>query len=262
MSSALTTFIGVDLAWQSDKNHSGIVVSRGSEEGLTIVACSKGITTLDAVLDCILVNTTENTVIAIDAPLVIANVDGQRPCETLIGKRFGARHGSAHTSNLTLYPNAGSVRFENMLRANGFSHNPCPSTDKRKSGKWFFEVYPHPAQLVLFDLDQIIKYKKGTVAQKRAGLKKFREYIKDRLVCGSPPIHNNEILTTMLTLELAQLSGKFLKQYEDQLDACLCSYLAFYYWYWGSEKNELIGAIESGYIVNPSEPFKLAGLGN
>lgn len=30
-----------------------------------------------------------------------------------------------------------------------------------------------------------------------------------------------------------------------------CAYLACYLWYWGWERNELIGDTESGYILNP-----------
>jgi predicted RNase H-like nuclease len=249
---ALTTFIGVDLAWKSDKNHSGVVVAKGSLDEVALTACSNGLATLDGVLDYVIAHTTENTVVAIDAPLVITNQDGQRPCETLIGQQFGARHGSAHTSNLNLYPNAGSVRFEAMLRAKGFSHQPSPVRDKRKPGKWFFEVYPHPAQIILFSLESIIKYKKGTVSQKKAGLGTFRGYIQDRLICGDPPLRINEMLSELLAVVLEELAGKSLKQYEDLLDACLCAYLALFYWYWGSEKNEMIGDLQTGYIINPT----------
>ena len=34
----MTTFIGIDLAWQSDKNHTGIVVAYGDEAGATAEA--------------------------------------------------------------------------------------------------------------------------------------------------------------------------------------------------------------------------------
>lgn len=248
-----TTFIGVDLAWKSDKNHSGLAVAHGSREGMELIACSKEPATLDGILEYVIAHTTEHTVLAIDAPLVITNHAGQRPCETLIGQQFGARHASAHTSNLSLYPNAGSVRFESMLRSNGFLHEPCPATDRRKPGKWFFEVYPHPAQIVLFNRESIIKYKKGSLSQRRTGLKTLRESIRARLISGNPPLRVNEILEKLINQELCRLSGKQLKEYEDMLDACICAYLALFYWYWGSEKNEMIGDLQSGYIINPTE---------
>ena len=48
----------------------------------------------------------ENTIVAIDAPLIILNETGQRACETAVGKRYGNRHASCHTSNMTLYPDS------------------------------------------------------------------------------------------------------------------------------------------------------------
>ena len=47
----LTTSIGVDLGWKSDKNHSGVVVARGSLEGVELIACSNGLAALEGVLD-------------------------------------------------------------------------------------------------------------------------------------------------------------------------------------------------------------------
>lgn len=249
----ITTFIGIDLAWKSDKNHSSVVVARRSVGKTELIGCSKGLATLEAVFDYVKQHTTEHTVVAIDAPLIINNQTGQRRCETLIGQRFWRQHACAHTSNLRLYPDAGSIRLEAMLREIGFLHQPCPAKDARKPGKWIFEVYPHPAQIVLFNLESTIKYKRGRVAQRKSGLNTFRGYIQDRLVKGTPSLSKNEMLSELLAVKLDQLSGKSLKQYEDLLDACFCAYLALFYWYWGDKKNEMIGDRQTGYIINPSD---------
>jgi predicted RNase H-like nuclease len=246
-----TIFIGVDLAWQSDKNHSGIVVLQGDSQGVTLVDYSTGIATLQEVVAYILAHATTDTVIAIDAPLVIKNVTGQRPCENLISRRFGRYHASAHTSNLTRYPNAGSVYLVHLLEQHGFSHDPNPVKDKQRAGRWFFEVYPHPAQVVLFNLEKIIKYKKGRLAHKRAGLQSLRQYIALKFSGGRPSLQPNQQLQSLLDQNLEALTGKALKQYEDTLDALVCAYLAFFYWTWGEEKSELIGDLETGYIINP-----------
>ncbi len=54
----------------------------------------------------------ENTIVAIDAPSIILNETGQRACETAVGKRYGNRHASCHTSNMTLY----LIRLVSLLR--------------------------------------------------------------------------------------------------------------------------------------------------
>jgi predicted RNase H-like nuclease len=115
-----------------------------------------------------------------------------------------------------------------------------------------FEVYPHPAHVVLFDLQRIIKYKKGTVAQRRAGLIELRNAISRQLCGAVPSLVTNATLRELLDRPLESVRGEALKIYEDTLDALLCAFLAAYYWTWGAERNEMIGTMAGGYIVTPS----------
>lgn len=245
------TFIGVDLAWQSDKNPTSIAVLRGDVGGASLDSYSDGLYST-AVVEFIIEQATDDTVVAIDAPLIVRNQSGQRPCERLIGKRFSKYKASAHSSNLTLYPEAGSVRLASELTECGFAHDVSPQSDRKKSGRWFFEVYPHPAQVMLFGLAERIRYKKGTVAEKRDGLRTLRDLIWQRLGSADPPVRSNAALREALFVDLGFLKGRLLKQYEDRLDAIFCAYLALYYWTWGPERNEMIGDMDTGYIINPT----------
>jgi predicted RNase H-like nuclease len=156
----MPTFIGIDLAWQSDRNHSGGAVLEGDQSAVTLREVSSGLGTLADVEVFIDRNAGSDTVVAVDAPLVIENLDGQRPCETEIGRRFGAADASAHTSNLKLYPNARSVQFAQDLESRGFLH--CPRPHAPTLGRrWFFEVYPHPAHVVLFDARGLSSTRRG-----------------------------------------------------------------------------------------------------
>jgi len=113
------TFIGVDLAWRSERNPTGIAILDGDQSGARLTL----IDTLRAgmsVFERIIQESTPNMVVAIDAPLVIKNEVGQRLCETEIGRRYGSRHASCHTSNLTLYKNAASVLLTTQLLMKGF----------------------------------------------------------------------------------------------------------------------------------------------
>jgi len=252
----MPVFIGIDLAWQSNKNHSGGAVLRGDQSGVEIQEISSELTTLSDVEAFILRNSSDDTVVAIDAPLIIQNTHRQRPCEREIGRRFGAADASAHTSNKTLYPNAGSVLLARDLEGQGFQH--CPRPHKRHlSGKWFFEVYPHPAHVVLFNRSRIIKYKKGRVASRKSGLVEFREGFREYLCKSEPPLIVNSMLQSFLDLSLDTLKGTTLKHYEDKLDAILCAYLAAYFWAWSYDRNEMIGNHETGYIINPKKEVTL-----
>jgi predicted RNase H-like nuclease len=40
-----------------------------------------------------------------------------------------------------------------------------------------------------------------------------------------------------------------IKALEDQLDALLCAYIGAHWWYWGIERNLVLGDRTTGYIV-------------
>lgn len=168
-------FIGVDLAWQSEGNHTGAIVLFGDADGAELKAGhSPPIQGLSAVRQFISDNSLRTTVVAIDAPLIINNTCGQRPCETAIGQRYGARQASCHTSNLSLYPDAASLRLAASLAAGGYIHAPEASI---KSRNVMLEMYTHAALVALFDLPKVLKYKKGRLTQRRAGLQTLADHI-------------------------------------------------------------------------------------
>ena len=253
----MPNFIGIDLAWQSDSNNSGAVCLHGDSQCLEIKEISKPLYTLKDIQKFILDNSYTDTIIAIDAPLVIANQTGQRPCETLIGRRYGYADACAHSSNLNKFPEPRSVELARILEELGYSHCPHPH-DPTHAGKWFFEVYPHPAHVVLFGRTKIIKYKKGKVFDRRAGLLEFRASIAQYLSIQSPCLTISPALSEFFSIELAELAGKHLKHYEDSLDAVICAYLAAYFWKWGYDRCEMIGDLQTGYIINPRPQLALS----
>jgi len=68
------------------------------------------------------------------------------------------------------------------------------------------EVYPHAALVALFDLSTIIKYKKGNVAQKRAGLRELQGRIAD-LSTHVPPLPHTVELTRLISRDVAALAA-------------------------------------------------------
>ncbi len=246
----ITTFIGIDLAWQGDKNHSGLAAFHGSDTRIDSCDLSSSVSTLGEVCDFVARNESQNTVVAIDAPLIISNQSGQRPCETEVSRRFGKFHAGAHTSNLSLYPDAGGVRLAKSLLSRGYRHSPIPPS-RPPPGLWFFEVYPHPAQVVLFERNRIIKYKKGPVAERRRGLAELRQEIEARIFGAASPFILDSRIEKFFSIEISELRGRSLKHHEDLLDSIFCAYLAFYLWRWSWERSEMIGDLDHGYIVVP-----------
>lgn len=246
----MTTFIGIDMAWKIDGNHSGVAVMVGDGDRVELTSVSKNLNTLDGIVDFVRKNATVDSVIAIDASLVVTNETGQRPCETLIGKTFGRYHASCHSSRLGKPYAATGMRLVADLKNVGFLHDFDMSRAKSRSGKWTFEVYPHPAMVRLFGLDRIIPYKKGSVPEKRAGLQTLRGYLR-MLANGSRGLVMSATLDGLLEQNLAHIRGQELKSYEDTLDSVFCAYLAWHCWRWGEERNDMFGTLEHGYIVVP-----------
>lgn len=241
-----TSFLGVDLAWQSDRNPSGAAALSSSANGLIMMQEAVSLYSLDDVKTFIQRNRQEITVVAVDAPLIITNKSGQRGCERSLSRQYGSRHAACHSSNLTLYQNAASVNLAKWLKSIGFSHATEPA-----SNQIMLEVYPHAAYLELFELQSIIRYKKGTIKQKHQGLRIIQTTL------GNLPISASSMLFNLLRCNPADLRGRELKCLEDRLDALFCAYLAFYFWRHGAEGSKTFGSHLDGYIVNPSQPLRM-----
>ncbi len=122
--------------------------------------------------------------------------------------------------------------------------------------RYQIEVYPHPATINLFKLDRIIKYKKGKLAERQLELMKLCQYIIDILPSLEPSLNlscSTGILPVSGGSKLPEIptSVATLKALEDKLDALLCAYIGAHWWYWGIERNMVLGDRTTGYIVIP-----------
>jgi predicted RNase H-like nuclease len=151
---------GVDLAWQSQKNSSGVCIGKTYSDAVIVTGIYPAIYGVSEVLE-VLLGTSNLCGIAIDAPLIMENQSGQRHCEKRLSKYYGSKWVSCHTSNKTLYPNAKSVKLSCRLVQEGYSH--------LGSEKWQIECYPHPAIIEIFGLEKRLLYKKGKIEEKKEG---------------------------------------------------------------------------------------------
>lgn len=245
---ACATFIGIDLAWKVDGNHSGIVVLEGRRDTVHLSAVSSGCTSLDDVVQWSSAHLRETTVIAVDSSLVVTNSSGQRPCETAISRTFGRYHASCHSTNLAMPHASLGARLVRELSKHDVVHDFDIRRAAGRAGRWLFEVYPHPSMIRLFGLDTILSYKKGKVDQKRRGLRELQNHLR-ALIARRAGLSRNDSLDELLSTDVDDLRGQALKRYEDTLDALLCAYLAWHCWRWGPERNRMYGSLQDGYIV-------------
>jgi len=257
-------FIGIDLGWSSGA--SGLCCLSWQNNQLELIECDRQ-QTLNDILTWIdtQVSPTEPAIVAVDAPTIIANLTGMREADKLTHKHFGRYHAGCYPANLSRPFAQKTVEFGLCLEARGFVHAPIIET--QKLGRYQIEVFPHPATINLFKLDRIIKYKKGKLAERQLELMKLCQYIVDILPSLEPSLNLSFGTGKMLVscgTGILPVSGSnlpeipssiaTLKALEDQLDALLCAYIGAHWWYWGRERNLVLGDRTTGYIVIPQVP--------
>ena len=142
-------FVGVDLAW-GRRSPTGVaaVDARG-------VLCHLGVAAGDDDLQAQLEPFVRGEcVVAIDAPLVVTNPTGNRPCEAQLNRAFRRFDAGAHPANTGLAWFADGGRGARLCAALDLELDPRAPARRRA-----LEVYPHAASVVLFGLPKTLKYK-------------------------------------------------------------------------------------------------------
>jgi predicted RNase H-like nuclease len=247
-------FIGLDLAWGEKNNTAATVLETTSGGAIaSLVDFRERLQSDEDILQYLIPNAPDGACLAIDAPLIVRNPEGARPVDKEVTRRFGRYGAGAHPCNLKKFPYG--VRGERLIKrlsCHGFVHQPFIGLgERRKEMKRVFEVYPHPAHVVLFRLKKRLLYKKGDVEARRRGLTLLQEKLLDELPVLRPHLRADKRLKTLLKRDVSVMKGRGMKAYEDTLDSLFCAYIGFYHWYWGEERSEVLGDIGTGYIVIP-----------
>ncbi|MBW4487691.1 MAG: DUF429 domain-containing protein [Trichocoleus desertorum ATA4-8-CV12] len=238
-------FLGIDLGWRSQP--SGLCCLEWRDGKLHL----QNLERLEAIADVLAwvdhwVPAEASAIIAVDAPTLIPNKTGMRLPDRLTHKHFGRYHAGCYPANLGLPFAERTVAFGLSLEAKGFDH--APVLTAQQPGRYQIEVFPHPAMIYLFGLSKILKYKKGKLSDRRLELLKLRQHILQDL----PTLEPSLSLLNPTTIPEIPSKGTEMKAVEDQLDALICAYVAAHWWYWGLERNLVLGDRETGYIVVPT----------
>lgn len=241
-------FIGIDLGWTSGA--SGLCCLEldpdGLEEGLRLIdlRCLTEMADILAWIDAI-APAPEPALIAVDAPTIITNPIGMRLPDRLAHQHFGKYHAGCYPANLGLPFAERTTGFGRSLEQRGFRH--APDITPKQPGRYQIEVFPHAAMIGLFRLERILKYKKGRLAERREGLAQLCDRIFNDLPTQTPQLQLGDPAWANIPK-----TGKALKDLEDCLDSLICAYIAAHWWFWGSKRNLVLGDLNSGYIVVPT----------
>ncbi|MBR8838931.1 MAG: DUF429 domain-containing protein [Stigonema ocellatum SAG 48.90 = DSM 106950] len=240
-------FIGIDLGWKSQP--SGLCCLEWADQQLQLLDLDRK----EEIADILTwveksIQPNEPAIIAVDAPTLIPNATGSRLPDKLTHKHFGKYHAGCYPANLNLPFAERTVNFGLSLESRGFTH--APTIEPQKPGRYQIEVFPHPAIVHLFNLQRILKYKKGRLHDRRLELLKLYNYITHILPTLEPswrPCHLGGSFPSEMST-----TGAALKATEDKLDSLICAYVAAHWWYWGEQRNIVLGDRTTGYIVTPA----------
>ncbi|MDZ7637566.1 MAG: DUF429 domain-containing protein [Bryobacterales bacterium] len=245
---ATMQFLGVDFGWTSQPSGIAAMAWRGSALELTE---SGTIHDASAVADWAIERLGDGPgLVAIDAPTIIRNETGMRPCEREMHRRFGRYHAGCYPANLGSPFASRTQALSGALLEAGIAH--AAEIAPQVPGRFQIEVFPHAASIHLFSLTRIVRYKKGTVAQRRAGLLQFQFLLCECLATREPRV-------MPFQLARSRKQQRILKAHEDRLDAILCAYIGAWWWYWGAQRTCVLGDLNSGFIVVPVEAAGATG---
>jgi predicted RNase H-like nuclease len=256
----MTRYIGIDLAWGGRTTTAAVVlegVNENPRDGARYVDMVDDLTDDDSIIAFIRSQDGgENILVGIDAPTVVPNATGRRPCEAVLARCLRRQEAGPHPANRGLLARDGSVRGERLvarLEEYGILHTPYVSIVPGIT-RAVFEVFPHPAHIALFGLERTLKYKAKPDRTREQRLSAYRRYthLLEGLREADPPLLLPQHATFWLRRDPSKLGTAALKRHEDALDAITCAYVALYRLVWGALRCPAVGDLRNGYIVTPA----------
>ncbi len=243
----MPTHLGIDLAW-AQRGRTGLAVVDATGRLLA----STSVRTDDEIATFLAPHLTRDTVVAIDAPLIVPNATGSRPCEKELGAVFRPYDAGAHPAN-TSHPWFDPPRGATL--ADCFGWDLDPRTVPFSGTPVAIEVYPHPAMVSLFGLGRILPYKNKrgrTLESLRCAVVELLDHV-DRVLGPTLGLATSDRWAEIRAAVPAATRKVDLRIVEDEIDAILCAHLA---WLWGRRDPhmEVFGDVEGGYIVTPGRP--------
>lgn len=262
------TFIGIDLAW-SARNPSGVAVVRDEK----LVACSGKLGSTDEIFRFVKKHISKKgpAIVGIDAPLRVPNETGSRRCDRELSAEWrryeaGALPANrrllgqyAHEKSVWQVPGTNGIEDERRVRGETLVNmlvqrlhfTEAAPIPRRTEDRLVCEIYPHPAHVSLFGLEITLKYKTRpgrSYDMRWTELERYQRLLR-RLQSATPALrHTKKLLTE---IDVRELRGRRLKEYEDKLDAVSCAYVASYLWHHGPRRTRVYGSVPEGHIVVP-----------
>ena len=236
--------IGIDLAW-GDVNETG-VIAVASDGSVVAADWTRGV---DETLAWTQAHSETDTMLMVDAPLVVANSSGQRRCEREVGQRYGRSWVSANSTNISSPRRAGE-RLRTALEAAGWMYS--DGTDGPPThGRLVSECYPYATIVGARELEYEKRpaYKRRPRGMTAAAWPASRAVACDDLVQrlrglrgATPPLDLvSHPITAELINESSPTNNKAYKHREDLIDAAVAAWTAALWTQGGFERCQVLG---------------------
>ncbi|MFF1683139.1 DUF429 domain-containing protein [Streptomyces sp. NPDC058256] len=271
-------FIGIDLAWA----HGG-TRARPNETGVAAVDRSGVVLEcgwtrgLEETMSWLARTAADGSALAfVDAPLVVDNPAGQRPCEREVGQRYGRWKVSANSTNQS------SPRLAGVLLREGLQESGWVYDDGRggppAGGMAMSECYPYTTLVGAHELgydQERPTYKRRPARVPTAQWRAVRAAECDRLIArmaglatADPPLllASHPVSRRLLDEPSPQRAADY-KHREDLIDALLCAWTAALWSRHGPTRCQVLGADSpappgrAATIIAPTRPEQRSGDG-
>jgi predicted RNase H-like nuclease len=188
-----------------------------------------------------------DVIAAIDAPLVVRNTTGRRDCEADVQRVFGRYGAGPYPSNLGMPSFAAGGRGARLCAVLNLDLSVDSPASRRA-----VEVYPHPAMVVLLELERVIPYKAKpgrTLDSLTSAFNVLMTAMETRLV--ELRLRDTPRWAELRALAAGAKRKADLGRIEDEIDAIFCAHLAHRWHRDGVDGNDVFGDDAGGAIVVP-----------
>jgi len=241
-------YLGLDLGW-TPRDPSGGAVLETTESGNLILVTAESLRTHEDTLRWVSKNRGRgHCTLTVNAPVIIENLSGSRPCDKLLLEHFGRFKIDEYANN-----NISASHPRTMAKAwmrMGFDPDPGSESDR------IIETHFQAAQIMLFGLDRPVRIKSGPIGSRKESVDRLRELIQERMMDGTPELEPSDALDSILDAHLPDLNGTRIGELEERIEALITAYVGAVLGQVGGDACAFLGDLDKGYILLP-DPSRL-----
>jgi predicted RNase H-like nuclease len=181
--------------------------------------------------------------LAINAPLIVENTGGSRPCDRQLQEHFSRYRIDEYANNIVSASHPRTMG--KALARMGFDLNPTSESDR------MVETHTQAAQILLFGLARPIRLKNGPIGSRKDSVARLRDLMITHFSQSTPELVRTPELDQLINAHLPDLNGTRLGELESKLEALLCAYIAAFMSIRGTAACAMLGDLQRGYILLP-----------